>query len=174
MEDIQKRIGTPSEIIQEFNSSFSEEEQKKYKREKWGKRGIILAVVLIVLIVGINWIIPKGNKIEESDTFQKEKVEEAAKEVIRLLNEQDYETLAENSDEKMKPSMTEKTMEEAKNSISADWGEFQSFGKVYTAQVTQMGKTVAVAQINASYENVSITYTISFDKEMKLAGLYMK
>lgn len=58
--------------------------------------------------------------------------------------------------------------------LSSDWGNFQSFGNYYMADVKQMGRQLGIIQMNASYENTSVTYTISFDKEMKLAGLYIK
>lgn len=174
IENILKRMGSASEIVQEFNSSFSKDEQNKYKKEKWIKRLAVTAVILAVLIIAVYWFLPKGKAIEESDIFQKEEVEERARQVINLLNEEDYETLAQESDEQLRPVMTKEYMEKAKDSLHSDWGEFQSFGNSYIAQVTQKGQTMAVVQMNASYENISITYTISFNMDMKLAGLYMK
>ncbi len=61
-----------------------------------------------------------------------------------------------------------------KEQIGTEWGEFKSFVSVYTGEIKQMGKKFAVTEITALYENRSVTYTISFDEEMKLAGIYMK
>ncbi len=41
-------------------------------------------------------------------------------------------------------------------------------------EVLQRGKYFAVCQVTVTYENTSVTYTISFDESMKIAGLYMK
>ncbi len=41
-------------------------------------------------------------------------------------------------------------------------------------EVKQQGKTLAVAQITAAYEHAWVTYTVLFDKEMLLAGIYIK
>lgn len=65
-------------------------------------------------------------------------------------------------------------MGNAKTQISDDWGNFQSWGSIYLSEVTQQGQTFAVGQATAVYEHVTVTYTISFDEDMKLAGLYMK
>ena len=61
-----------------------------------------------------------------------------------------------------------KIIPEGKASISNDFGKFISYGKIYTAEQKQLGVTYAVVQMNLSYENVSVTYTISFDEDMKL------
>lgn len=31
-----------------------------------------------------------------------------------------------------------------------------------------------VGQVTVNYENTNVTYTITFDEDLKLAGLYMK
>ena len=49
-----------------------------------------------------------------------------------------------------------------------------SFGTMYQAEIKQMGTTCIMTQVNVSYENVSVTYTITLDKDLRLMGLYMK
>ena len=61
-----------------------------------------------------------------------------------------------------------------KKLFGEDWGEFVTFGNIYLGEVVQMGKSYAVVQINATYENTGITYTLMFDKEMKLCAFYVK
>lgn len=173
-EEIQKRMGTPAEIAAEFNSNFSESERKKYKKELWIMRLSLVGIILLVLAAGFYWVLPKTIEIEESRIFHKEEVMEKAEYVIGLIEAEDYETLQENANRKLKSSLNKELLDSAKNGLGADWGEFQSFGNSYLAEVRQMGKRFAVIQINASYENASVTYTISFDEDGKLAGLYMK
>lgn len=66
------------------------------------------------------------------------------------------------------------SMDEVKSNFGTDGGSFQGFGNVYMAEVRQMVKRSAVIQMNASYENASITYTLSFGEDMQLQGLWMK
>lgn len=90
------------------------------------------------------------------------------------MDSEDYDTLQKESTEQMQSVMSRSFIEEAKRNFGTDWGTFQAFGNIYLTEVTQMGKRIAVVQVNASYEKISVTYTISFDEDMKLAGLWMK
>lgn len=173
-EEVQKRMGTPVEIAMEFNSNFSDSERKKYKKELWILRLSLVGVVLLILAAGFYWMIPKATEIEKSRIFDKEEIMEKAEYVIGLIEAEDYETLQENANRKMKSSLNKELLDSVKDSLGSGWGEFQSFGNSYLAEIRQMGKHFAVIQINVSYENASITYTISFDEDGKLAGLYMK
>lgn len=172
--EILKRMGDPKEIAAEFNSSFSELEKRKGRREKWGKILLAAAVILLLLGIVLYWIVPKTKPLEESRTFDEAAVREQAEEIVRLLNADDYPALQQLSTENMKAVLTKEKMEQAKKNFAADWGAFQSFGNCYVAEVEQQGERFAVVQMGASYENTSVTYTISFDEEMALAGLYMK
>ena len=42
------------------------------------------------------------------------------------------------------------------------------------SEIRQNGQRYVVVQVAVTYENVNVTYTITFDENMKLAGLYMK
>lgn len=173
-EEILERMGTPVEIAEEFNSGFPDSERKKHKKEKWIKGLSIAAVILLILIAAGYWALPKATPVEDGNTFQEANVQEQAKDIVQLLDDENYEALKQRANEDMQSVLTADYMEQAKSNFGTDWGEFQSFGKIYVSEVDQMGKRFAVAQVNASYKNVGITYTISFDEDMKLAGLYMK
>lgn len=60
------------------------------------------------------------------------------------------------------------------NTIGDDWGPQVSIGKKYIAEVHQGWNQYATVQINIGYENANVTYTLSFDDEYRLIGLYMK
>jgi hypothetical protein len=53
-------------------------------------------------------------------------------------------------------------------------GEFQEIGDLKMGGNTQNGITYAAVAVKAKYANREITYTISFDMDMKLAGLYLQ
>ena len=74
----------------------------------------------------------------------------------------------------MQPYLSETAMTEINRTISDDWGERTSFGTIYMTELTQMGKHLAVGEITVTYENVSVTYRLTYDKDMKLAGLYIR
>ena len=177
MKEIQERMGNPVNVAREFNENFKPEEKKQAKKEKRGK--IIWLILCVCIILGglLYWWFPKVGELGSSGLYNVDEVQEQIETVIDLLNAEDYETLADLSDKRMKPMFAEEEREswkQAKDTIESDWGKFVSLGNSYTVEIEQMGKKFVIAQINASYENVSVTYTITFDEEMKLAGLYMR
>ncbi|MDO4168979.1 MAG: DUF3887 domain-containing protein [Lachnospiraceae bacterium] len=174
IENIIEDMGNPKEIATEFNDSFSDAERKTYRKEKWRKRLIIIGVVLFILAFLIYWFLPKSTDLENSKIFDKEKVQEKAELVVQLLDEEDYDSLKKESSEKMQSMLSKSFIDKAKSNFGTDWGAFQRFGNIYLVEVNQFGKRNAVVQVNASYENASVTYTITFDKNMKLSGLWMK
>lgn len=173
-QDIIKRMGKPAEIAEDFNNSFSKEEKKKYKKEKWKKRiGEILSI-LIVLGVMIWWMLPKQKWIEDSEIYDKEVVLGQAELVVQYLDTDNQEALLVISDETMKKLLEKTNLEEIKAQIGTDWGDRKSVGNVYTVELTQMGKRSAVVQMHVAYENESVMYTISFNQEMEMTGLWLQ
>lgn len=174
IEDIMERMGSPAEIAEEFNNSFPDSERKKYRKEKRFTYVSITAIIILFLILLVYWALPKSIDLEDSKVFDKEAVQAKAEMIVQLLEDEDYEALQEQANETLKSVLTKETIEQARSNFGDDWGDFQAFGTIYLAEVKQMGKRNAVVQMNAAYENVSVTYTISFNEEMKLAGFWMK
>lgn len=174
LEDILSSMGSVDEIAEGFNESISETEKKACKRQKLYK--ILIVVVLIIVIAGIfiRWSMPKTNDVKDSQIFNQTEVEQKLTEVIDLLDKDDYDTLQEISMDQLKSVLTKTTMDSVKEDLSTDWGERTALGSIYSQEVTQKGRHYVICQVNASYENVSVTYTITFDEHMKLAGLYLK
>lgn len=168
------RMGEPIAIADEFNQSLSESEHKKYKRRLAAKIILSVAAVFIVLITAAAWFLPLSVKFGSSGLFTQEEVEAQSKEVIRLLNANDYEGLKACMDVRVQNILTEEVIGEAKKQAGEDWGEFQQFGKCYLAEQKQQGRTRAVVQINAAYEKIGVTYTLFFNDDLKLSGLYIK
>lgn len=173
-EEVLEQMGTPGEIAKEFNAAFSSEEKRKYRTEKWGKIAAVIIGVVLILVAGIYWALPKSYEIGKSKVFNEEEVRAQSEKVISLVGEEDYEALKECSSDKMREFFDGDGLREAKKLFGTEWGAFQGIGNMYVAEVRQMGKSSAVAQFNASYENVSVTYTLVFDENMRLQGLWMK
>lgn len=168
------RMGEPIAIAEEFNQNLSEQERRNYKRGFVMKVISGIALFLAVFIGAAAWFLPFSSKIGGSGMFTESAVEAQSKEVIRMLNEGDYQALQDCTAVRMKEILTKEVIETAKEQTGADWGEFREFGKCYMAEQKQQGRTRAVAQINAAYENIGVTYTLFFDEDMKLSGFYIK
>lgn len=172
IEDILERMGTAEAVAKDFNENFSSGEQKAAAKAKGIKITITVLLILAVIAAVVYWLFPKGSA--EIKNFDEEKARERVEFVIDLVDDGDYEQLKEYSVEEIQADSVKDAIEQAKNAISSDWGERVSFGTMYQAEIKQMGTTCIVTQVNVSYENVSVTYTITLDKDLRLMGLYMK
>ena len=172
--EILERMGSIDTVAKEFNENLPEQEQKKFRRTRM--TCILSAVLLLLVFLAVVawWLIPKYAEIGSDGRFQEQKITARLSEVVQMLNENDYASLREQSIPVMERVLNEETFKPIKEQISKDWGTFQSLGKPYMVEMTQQGKVFAVVQVSAIYENISVTFTITFDPDMRLAGLYMK
>jgi predicted lipid-binding transport protein (Tim44 family) len=110
-----------------------------------------------------------------STGFDEEKVKAAVGKVIQAVNEQDSDALRELSDDTMKSTLTDDSLAPVYQAIG-EGGEFQEIKDINIAGATDKETKVeyAVAVARAQYEKKAFVYTISFTKDMKLAGLYYK
>lgn len=173
-EKVMLQMGEPIAIAEEFNENLPAAERKKYKSGIAAKIAAGAAAVIAVLVLAGAWFLPRGAKMGSSGIYNAAEVEEQVKAVIRLLDAEDYDALLECSDAKMESILTKEIIDEAKEQVGADWGGFKEFGKCYMQELKQRGRTFAFTQINVAYENTGVTYTLLFDEDKKLSGLYIK
>ncbi len=174
LEKIMVQMGTAIEIAEGFNETIPEEEKKRYTRNKLLKIILIVLVILSFIIFFVYWTLPKGQDINKSKHFNQEQVTEAMKETIRQLNASDYEALQTSAISQMQPFLTEEQIAAIKSSVSGDWGEFENFGPSYIMELSQQGQHFAVGEITVTYENISVTFRLTYDQDMKLAGMYVR
>lgn len=174
LEEIISRMGKAGEIADGFNENISVEEQRRYARNKVLK--IVIPIVLAVIFIGMAgfWMFPKTVDIAESRVFDKEEVETAMKETIELLDAEDYDALQKNAIPRMKPLLNAETRENMRRTLSDDWGERKQFGAVYMVEVIQGNSHLAVGEMTVTYENVSVTYRLTYDEDMRFAGIYVR
>ena len=174
LEEIISEMGSVQEIADSFNETISPTEQKKYRRNKALKIILPIAAALILLSVLLYWMFPKGRDIEQSKYFDKPQVEAAMKETVTLLDEGASDALLENAIPQMQQYLDQAGIKKIKAVMSDDWGERQSFGAVYMTELVQGNQHLVVGEITVTYENISVIYRLTYDKDMKLAGLYVR
>ncbi len=172
MEQIMESMGSPEEIAEAFSQNLSDADRKAYKRRRIGMTIGQIVAALVFLSVLAWWMIPKPAAL--GDDLSQEAVTASVENVIVMLNQNDFDGLQELAVDELKSKLTQETLDEVRKSISEDWGEMQSIGKVYMQGVKQKGKVIVVTQVDAVYENISVVYTISFDEDLRLGGLYMR
>lgn len=172
MEQIMESMGSPEEIAEAFSQNLSDADRKAYKRRRIGMTIGQIVAALVFLSVLAWWMIPKPASL--GDDLSQEAVTASVENVVVMLNQNDFDGLQELAVDELKSKLTQETMDEVRKGISEDWGEMQSIGKVYMQGLKQKGKVMVVTQVDAVYENVSVVYTISFDEDLRLGGLYMR
>lgn len=173
-EQVKIRMGSPALVASEFNRNFPEKEKKAAKRNRRIRIAIIIAAVLLAAVALIWRLLPRSYPLGEHSDFEEETVIDAAEKVVNLLDADDFDALKSLSTDSMKTAVDQTEWDEARASVGEDWGTFQSFGSVYTGEISDRNGVLAVVQLVAVYENRAVTYTISFNEDMQLAGLYMK
>lgn len=173
-EQIEQRMGTPAAAAAEFNESFSAEEQRAAKRGRVIKSLACAAAVLAAAALLISWLLPRSYPLGTHTNFLEQAVIAQTEQVITLLNEDDYAALQDMSIDKLDGILTQDAMSEIRSQLGKNWGEMKSFGNYYTAEIKQRGSWFAAVQIVTVYQNRTVTYTLSFDEDMQLAGLFMK
>lgn len=155
--------------------------EQKTEKKKMSKKNIVLIIIaiLVAVMVGLSLLVsffmPKTTPIEESNIFSADEIEVKCVAVVFALNMEDYEALQKDyADETMKAVLTKEQMDAAKAGLDVDWKANVSFGEATMVEITQMGKTYATAQLPVTYGDKTVTYTLTFDTDYKLAGLYMK
>lgn len=172
MEQIMESMGSPEEIAEAFSQNLSDADRKAYKRRRIGMTIGQIVAALVFLSVLAWWMIPKPAAL--GDDLSQEAVTASVEKVVVMLNQNDFDGLQELAVDELKSKLTQETLDEVRKGISEDWGEMQSIGKVYMQGVKQKGKVIVVTQVDAVYENISVVYTISFDEDLRLGGLYMR
>lgn len=129
---------------------------------------VLAAVMCLVLLAGCG-----STKLSED--FNEVEVKSAAENVIVLINSQDSESLEKICTVQMREALTDDVWEQIYEAIG-EGGTFEQVSDMSVAGSVDKssGEEFAVVVVKAKYELKTFTYTISFTKQMKLAGLYYK
>ncbi|MDE6621231.1 MAG: DUF3887 domain-containing protein [Lachnospiraceae bacterium] len=174
LEDVLKRMGIPWDYANQYNDSFDKAEWKAAKREKRLKIWGIVLIVIAAILAALYWNLPKWSDISESTIFDEEQLKLQAEEIIRLYGDNDFQAVNMRVNEDMRQILSEETLQLTKSQIEETFGELLSFETIYVSEVEQRGKMYAMIQIRVSYSDRDVTYTITFDDEMKIAGFHVK
>lgn len=130
--------------------------------------------LLLCLIFCLTFLIGCANS-KLSDDFNEEEVKKSVEEVISYINHKDSESLLEISTVAVKNAFTEEVLEEVYEAIG-EGGEFKEILDISIGGQKDKSseEEFAVAVTKVEYENKNFVYTITFTKQMKLAGLFFK
>jgi hypothetical protein len=110
------------------------------------------------------------------EKFDAEKVKASAENVITLFNNEEYDKITnEFTRDDLKAALTPDILSNAKTQVMPKAGSFTEFSKSsLVAQKDKAGNDFVAAVIAVKYQNQTVTYTISFDENLKIIGFYLK
>lgn len=171
-QEIQESLGSPLDYANELNEEFAYSPKKSRKK-------LIITIICIVIIVilaivwAFNYFIPKTYPLSDSTIFKKDELQVQVDEVIDDLNNENYSALKIISSDELKAHINKKELNKAKATLG-NLGTYQKITNQEFYEVKAQGQTYALIEVVALYDVRSVTYTISFNEEMELAGIYMK
>ncbi|MFA9464431.1 MAG: DUF3887 domain-containing protein [Velocimicrobium sp.] len=131
-------------------------------------------LILILTIIGV--LLSGCSSTKLMDSFDKDTVEASAKQTVEYLNSEDYDSVVAMFNDDLKEQLTSADLKSGADSTFKDPGAFKEY-----KSVTAIGKKIkgtdedaAVAVVVAQYENQKVIYTISFNTDMKIIGIFMK
>lgn len=172
LEEIIEQMGTPEEMVTELTENMNLKPIKSNKKLFIG----IISGVLVIFIVGFiayQIFIPKQTMLADSNIFDQEMVEKKADEVVHLLDERNIDTVLDMCDDRLRSSLDTEGLLKILDEMN--FNGLEKLDNAYAFEVSSvLDGTYATCIVNASYENSIATYTLSFDQDLNLIGLYVK
>ena len=126
--------------------------------KKW--RFVVCSLLALLLLTGC------GNKVD--DTTSKTYINKA-EEVVQWINESEFEKVAAQFDEKMAANLTVEQLNEITPIITAS-GQFEKIEKQSVEE--KDGNKIVV--LVAKYSEENRIYTVTYDAEDQIAGLFVQ
>lgn len=110
-----------------------------------------------------------------ADAFEEEQVKAAAQTVVDNLIAGAYEADTAMMSQAMQEAISAETLAANMEMMNEKTGAFREYKSMaVVGQKSAQGEDMAVAVIVAAYEKGNVTYTVSFNKDMEVEGLWMK
>ncbi|MEA4822936.1 MAG: DUF3887 domain-containing protein [Clostridiaceae bacterium] len=134
-----------------------------------GKRLTLLAcgLCLVLLLAACQTgALPEG--------MDKDAVCERGMAVVDVINTGDYDAMVHELREDLRPQLTADDLRKAWDEKLTSLGGFKEYQLIQAVGTKTDGVPYAVVVLNCAYENGTATFTLSFDTDYQLAGMYMK
>lgn len=177
-EQIERRMGDPRQVASEFNEDLPESELVAGKKRKRTKIIVIVAAslvaVAVVIAAAVWWVTPHQGPVTQVTDAESVPVVVQAQTIVEMFDDRDYDGMRAIAGEEGAATLTDQLLDNAHKTIAdGDWGAFESYGNIYTAEATQMGMSFQSVSMVAVYENVVITYTITFNSNGELTLFWL-
>lgn len=130
--------------------------------------------IMAALILGLSLVGCAGSALPKG--FDKDEVGSAAEEIVGLATAGDYDSIVAAMRADLQGSITADQLKEGWASTYENAGAFDSITKIVFSGTSDKttGEDYAVAQVLVKHADATLLYTLSFDKDLALVGLYLK
>lgn len=131
---------------------------------------ILLIMAVAMMALGL---VACGSEPLSSD-FDQEKLTAKVDEVIQIINDNDKEKLIASCGPEVKAVLTDEIVEQIFADVNK-FGEFDKISKInFAEKKTEEDQKYVTAVVQAIYKDKKCIYTISFDLDMEMVGLFYK
>lgn len=111
-----------------------------------------------------------------ADIYDETAVIDRAKEVVDVINTQDFEAIRSELRDDLESNVTSAELETAWGAKLAEAGNFKDYKSTTTVgqKSKSTGEDYATAVLVCEYENATLTYTITMDADLEIVGMYQK
>ncbi len=134
-----------------------------------------LVGMFVVLVGMVPFLIGCGST-QLSEIYDADTVEAQAKTLIDNLNSGSYDAVVDCFTDDMKAALPAETLEKSVGDYIAQAGAFSEYSaaSVVGTHDKKSDQDLAVAVVVAKCADKSLTYTVSFNPDMQVSGLYVK
>lgn len=138
---------------------------KKLRSVKW---------LLLLLFFTVLWIACGSNKNASNlSESQKEHYREMTQHTINLFHEKKSAEIRQSSTEELKKALTKEKYQEIYSQLETN-GSFETFLDYEVSKVQENKQDFIVVAQRVKYSKNTLIYTISFDKDERLAGIFYR
>lgn len=135
------------------------------------KKVLVSAITVIMLLS-----LAACSSSKLADIYKEDDVVSKAKTVVETINTQDYDSVVAFVRSDLQTQLTADTLKTAWKTQLDESGAFKEYKSVvtYGQKSKSTGEDYAVCVLVCTYENATRTFTLSFDKDLSVVGMYMK
>jgi Protein of unknown function (DUF3887) len=134
----------------------------------------LIRILFILLVFSIT--LSACTSVKLADIYDENIVTERAKEVVEMINSQDYEKVNAEIRDDLQDRLTSNQLKDAIGAKLVEAGAFIEYQSITTLgqKSKTSGEDYATVVLVGKYEKSTVVYTITMDSNLDIVGLYVK
>ena len=124
---------------------------------------------IMILVLSFTFFVGCG-AAKLSDKFNEDTLKSESESIIESFNNEQYEDIINKGDDNLKSQLTADQLKEVWDQVSEKIGDYQGISKIAFKEKEGIASVVVLAK----YENSKAQFTMSFNEDMQLVGIFLK